>query len=205
MKSALRAKFLFFSLLQVFILASCSTPSVISIKSDPEGAEVYVKNMDSKSQEKIGNTPLLIKGDELEKKKLKEGPLVVILTKQGFDEKKILLSETTAVDIEVSMKLTPTDRLANAKQVDDLSGQLFEVQRYIRLKEFQEALKLVDKLKKDYPEISVPNELEGSIHYLTKDYKKSHDAFSLAYVKNPENTFALKMKRALEQKLKKAK
>lgn len=183
------------------LLASCSSSSLIQVKSDPEGADVYVRSMSSTNREKLGQTPLMIKGDELEKKKLKEGPLFVIVEKEGFEKEKVLLSETQAVDLEVSMKLAPTDNTRNAKKIDTLSVELFEVQRFIRNKDYQSALEITKKLKDRHPEISVANELEGSIFYLQQDYKKSFEAFSLAYAKNTENMFALKMKKILKQKL----
>lgn len=188
-------------LVSLFISISCSSTSIISVKSDPNGANVYIKNMNSDTREKIGVTPLVWNSEELQKLKLKDGPLILVVEKQGHNSKQVLLSETESVEIDLSLKLVATDQFENAKQIDNLSGQLFEVQRFIRSKNYNEALKLTGKLKVDYPEISVPNELEGSIFYLQKEYKKSLEAFNIAYSKNTENVFALKMKRFLEKKV----
>lgn len=191
-----------FNALAILILVSCSSTTVISVKSDPVGADVYIKNMGSDAKEKIGVTPLVLEGEKFEALKLKDGPLVVVVEKDGHSKEQVLLSDTNSVDIELSLKLTASDKLENAKQMDDISGKLFEVQRFIRTKNYPEALKLTTQLKDLYPEISVANELEGSIYYLQKDYKKSLEAFNQAYSKNTENTFALKMKKVLEKKIK---
>lgn len=182
------------------LLASCSTSTMIKINSKPEGAKIFVRNMTSESSEEIGVTPLIIKSEDLEKKKLKEGALFVELKKEGYEEGRVLLAETEAVEIDVSLKLKPRDELAEAKKFDRVSGELFEIQRLIRNKDYPEALKLTEKIKKDFPELSVPNELEGSIYYLQNDFKKSLEAFNIAYRKNSDNTFVLKMKKLLQQR-----
>ncbi|WP_372655330.1 hypothetical protein [Halobacteriovorax sp.] len=188
------------NLLILSALCSCSSSTTIKINSAPEGAKIFVKNMSSKSSEEIGVTPLIIKTEDLEKKKLKDGPLFVELKKEGYEDGKVLLAETEAINIDLSLKLDPKDQLAEAKKYDKISAQLFEVQRLIRNKNYKEALEITGAIKKDFPELSVPNELEGSIFYLQNDFEKSLTAFNTAYTKNSENSFVLKMKRLILEK-----
>ncbi len=193
------------NLLHLMILAalySCSSATTIKINSSPEGAKIFVKNMTSKSSEEIGVTPLIIKTEDLQKKKLKDGPLFVELKKEGYEVGKVLLAETEAINIDLSLKLDPKDQLAEAKRYDRVSAQLFEVQRLIRNKSYKEALEITGAIKKDFPELSVPNELEGSIFYLQNDFDKSLTAFNTAYTKNSDNSFVLKMKRLILEKKK---
>lgn len=189
-----------FSLMILLALYSCSSSTTIKITSSPEGAKIFVKNMSSKSSEEIGVTPLIIKTEDLQKKKLKDGPLFVELKKEGYEVGKVLLAETEAINIDLSLKLDPKDQLAEAKKYDKVSAQLFEVQRLIRNKSYKEALEITGAIKKDFPELSVPNELEGSIFYLQNDFDKSLTAFNTAYTKNSDNSFVLKMKRLILEK-----
>jgi tetratricopeptide (TPR) repeat protein len=195
----------YFSYMMICVLAlsfySCGSGSTIKIASEPAGATIFVKSLGSKDGEKIGVTPFEIKDDQLAKKKLKDGPLVVELEKQGYANKTVILSEVEAVDIDVSVPLQAVDQLKEANQYDDISSKLFEVQRLTRTKNYSEALKLVKSVQKLNPEISVPYELEGGILYLQKNLKESYNAFDLAYSKNSSNTFALRMKKIIRAKL----
>lgn len=189
----------------MILLASCSSSTSIKVTTEPAGAKILVRSMGTKSYEEMGVTPLTISSDDLEKKKIKDGPLYIDLQKEGYKKSSVLLAETEAVDIEVQMNLNPEDKLENARKYDELSNQLFEVQRLIRTKSFEEALKITATIKKDFPELSVPNELEGSIYYLQSKFKKSLEAFNLAYSKNTENAFVLKMKKLIIEKTKSGK
>lgn len=195
----------YFLILSMILLASCSSSTSIKVTTEPAGAKILVRSMGTKSYEEMGVTPLTISSDDLEKKKIKDGPLYIDLQKEGYKKSSVLLAETEAVDIEVQMNLNPEDKLENARKYDELSNQLFEVQRLIRTKSFEEALKITATIKKDFPELSVPNELEGSIYYLQSKFKKSLEAFNLAYSKNTENAFVLKMKKLIIEKTKSGK
>lgn len=183
-------------------IVSCASKSQVKISSVPLGAKIYAKSMTSDQRESLGVTPLVMKAQDLEKRKLKKGPIFIELEKDGFHNQSVLLTETESVDIDVSLKLQRNNNDKFAKDMDKISSKLFEVQRLIRKKSFSEALGIITKLKEKNPNISVADELEGSIYYLQKDYKKSLDAFNKAFTKNTKNNFAFKMKKIIENRLK---
>lgn len=180
---------------------ACSSSTVVKIASDPPGAKIFIKSMGSSNSEEFGVTPLTIKGDEIAAKKFKDDRLIVEMKKEGYYANSVLLTETVDVDIDISLTLEPYDKLLEAKKYDQVSAKLFEIQRLIRRKNYDEALQVVGGVKKDFPELSVPDELEGSIFYLKKDFQKALQSFNTAYAKNSENNFSLKMKKLLEAKL----
>lgn len=194
----MKTKYFVITLLLYVFCLGCANSTVIKVNSSPSDAVVMLRSIGTTNSEKVGNTPLNISGEELAKKNLKNSHLVLEIQKEGYHTKTVLLTEYTDVDIDLSLNLEPYDKILNAKKYDSLTQQLFEIQRLIRIKSYEEALKITKDLQKDFPELSVTYELEGSIYYLQKDFTKALSAFNSSYAKNNDNTFSLKMKKILE-------
>lgn len=190
-----------FKFLFLITFISCGSVS-IKVSSTPEKADVYVSSMGAKTREKIGTTPFVITAQELEKKKIKSGPIIVELRKEGYLNTSVLLTETNATNIDLSLSMDPRDKVIEAQAYDKYTSDLFEAQRLTRAKNYEDALKKLGELKKSFPQISVADEMEGTVYYLQKDFKKSLEAFNSAYAKNPQNDFALRMRKILEAKIK---
>ena len=132
----------------LLFLTACSSSSVIKINSYPTGAKVQVRNMESKTSQSLGETPLTVEGSTLEDKKIGDGMLVVELEKLGYHKQTLILTEVVDVDAEISLNLKPIDETEMAASFDKATEKMFEVQRLIRGKNYGKALSLVKEIKK---------------------------------------------------------
>lgn len=182
-------------------LTACSSQSTFQVTSDPEGAKVFAKKIGSADSIELGKTPLYLQGDDLKKHNFQGGHILIEVRKEGFNPASILITDVVSVDVQTSLSLKPIDQLMFSQTYDRISNKLFEVHRLVRAERYDQALEIIADLKTTYPEMSVPNELEGSIFYLQNDFEKAFDSFSEAYSKNSENTFSLRMKRAIKEQI----
>ena len=179
----------------------CSSSNTFKVTSTPEGAEVFAKSVRSDTYTKLGVTPLVLETSQIEDSSLTEGPIYLELRKQGYEKSNVLVTEMSSQDLEIYLKLTIQEKLKDARLFDQVGNNLFETQRLIRLQNYLEAHKEIDKVVKDYPELSISHEMKGGIFYLEKKYKQALNSFRVAYRINPNNMVAKRMKSLLEQQL----
>ncbi len=172
----------------------------LTITSNPEQAEIFVKSSASDPGVKIGKTPLKIPMNEVVTNFAKSNVFILEINKEGFDTYRVLLTRTGSNDIELSVNMEVSKNLKLVKDVDYLVTQLFEVQRQIRTKDYADALKKLDLLEKDFPHYSCVYELKGSAYYLSKDFSKALSYYRKAFSINPDNRDAYIMKVYLEEK-----
>lgn len=187
-----------------FILAlsyACSTNNTFKVTSSPEGAEVFARSVKSDTYTKLGVTPLVLETSQIRDDSLKEGPIYLELRKQGHEKSNILVTEMSSQDLDIFLKLTIQEKLKDARLFDKVGNNLFEAQRLIRLQNYLEAHKELDKVLKEYPELSISHEMKGGVFYLEKKYKEALNSFRIAYRINPTNLVAKRMKSLLEQQL----
>jgi len=182
------------------IFSSLAMSEELSIKSNPEQAEIYVKNAANHERVKIGKTPLKISMNEIVNNYAKSNVFVLELEKDGFDSYRVLMTRTGSNDIELNVNLEVSKNVRMIKDVDYLVSQLFEVQRQIRTKDYTSAVRKLDELEKDFPHYSVIYELKGSAFYLDKQFNKALNYYRKAFGINPDNRDAYIMKVYLEEK-----
>lgn len=180
---------------------SCSSNNTFKVTSSPDGAEVFARSVKSDTYSKLGVTPLVLETSQIKDESLKEGPIYLELRKDGHEKSNVLVTEMSAQDLDIFLKLTAQEKLKDARRFDEVGNNLFETQRLIRLQNFEEAHKEIDKILKDYPELSISHEMKGGIFYLEKKYKEALNSFRIAYRINPTNQVAKRMKSILEQQL----
>ncbi len=174
----------------------------LTITSNPEQAEIFIKSTNNDAGVKIGKTPLKIPMNEVVNNFAKSNVFILEISKEGFDPYRVLLTRTGSNDIELSVNLEVSKNLKLVKDVDYLVTQLFEVQRQIRTKDYVDALKRLDQLEKDFPHYSVVYELKASTYYLSKDFSKALSYYRKAFSMNSDNRDAFIMKNYLEEKFK---
>jgi tetratricopeptide (TPR) repeat protein len=163
------------------------------LTSAPEGAEVVLV-VDGKPS-KLGVTPLSI---NLKSYELAQTGFSVNLKKEGFYEKDFVFPVLSGADIKINAQLVDMDVSKLNKEKDTLVNELFEVQRLVRVQNYEQALQLIERSKLKHPKLSTIFELEGSIQYLMKDFKSAANAFRRSVTLNPDNLEAKKMAELLE-------
>ena len=79
--------------------------------------------------------------------------------------------------------------------------RIFEAQRLVRASRLDDALKLIEAVQKDAPELSAVYEIEGGIYYLQKKPQESLDSYQTSIRFNPKNMEAIRMRNYLSSKL----
>lgn len=181
---------------------SCSTSQEISIKSTPEKADVFIKELGAAKLEKIGQTPVVLSQD-IVKKIVTPGraPTVIVVKRAGYIKQQVLMNSLGNTNIEYNLKLEENNIANMMTKIDDVGSELFEAQRLIRTGSYDNSLKILEKLDEKYPYSSLINELRGAAYYMQKDYVNSLVYYDSAVKYNQKNTDAYKMKKYLEDEL----
>jgi len=172
------------------------------IRSNPEQADIYVKNTNTGAKIKIGKTPLTMPLAELISNFAKADVFILELAKDGFEPYRILITKMGSNDIDLLVNLKISKNIKRIKDTDYLISQLFETQRQIRAKDYSGALKKLDKLEEKFPHYSIVYELKASAYYLDKQFKRALNYYRKAFSVNSDNRDAYIMKVYLEKKFK---
>ncbi len=195
-------KKLFFTLLVSTFFISYAGAEEIAITSNPEEVNIFVKNAQTGQELNIGKTPY--KGDvEALTANVANGSVFMIeLRKDGFETYRILVTKAGKSDIAVNVNMEVSKDMSMTQDFDLLTGDLFDVQRMVRTKDYQSALKKIEMLEKKFPHFSVVYEMKASVFYLMKEFKRSLTFYRKAFATNPKNRDAYRMKIYLEKKFK---
>lgn len=186
----------------LMLFYNCSSMSVVKIDGRPGKAEIFAKQSTSQTETKLGETPYTTTSSDLNKLFPGGGALIVELRKDGYVSKTAVITDYSARDIDISLELKPKDMLEYSNTIDAIVSDLFECQQLIRKKQYDEAEKILAKLKTTHPYLSVIYEFEGGLYLVKKDFVKALDAFKIAIKYNANNVEALRLKRAVEKELK---
>jgi tetratricopeptide (TPR) repeat protein len=179
------------------VMVSCSSTQV-ALHTTPSQSRVYAKSLGRGKTEFIGETPLFIKGDQLEKEFGGSGPIYLEFRKEGYRTASTIVTELSFIDLNLTMEMTPESGMEDPSIVNALIDTMFESQRLVRVKRYDEALNLLGEVKKKAPQVSAIYELEGGIYYLQQKYQDALDSYRLAVKYNPRNAEALRMKNSIE-------
>ena len=172
----------------------------IIIKSQPEGAEIFI--MDGGSRPVLlGKTPFESDLDEIIRTYVKSSSFLIELRKDGHDPYRLLLAKTANVDMTLTATLELSKAITNIKEHDLLMNELFDAQKLIRARNFTDAISKLDELEKKNPRLSIIPELRATAMYLNKDAEGALSYYRKAFAVNPDNADAYRMKVYLEKKL----
>ena len=138
--------------LNLFISSICFAGK-IDINSNPAGAEIFVKDTKSQKKIKLGTTPHNVELDVLISKYAGSDVFVLEMQKDGFDPYRILISKTGENDINLFVNLDIRKDIEEIKNIDQYTNELFEVQRLIRVKNYETALNKLYDLEKKIPSL----------------------------------------------------
>lgn len=173
----------------------------IDIKSNPEEAEIFISTDENSAPQKLGKTPYTGNLDELIKTYVRKNNFIIEIRKDGFDPYKVLFTKTSNLDVELAVNLEVSKDIKTIKKHDLLMTELFDVQKLIRGKNFQDALTKLNNLEKEYPHFSIIAELKATNYYMMKDVEKALSYYRKAFALNSDNVDSYKMKVYLEKKL----
>ncbi len=174
--------------------------SKLSIKSRPEGAEIYITDSDSRPV-LIGKTPFEADLEDIIKSYVKASSFLVELKKDGHDPYRVLLARTANVDMTLTANLELSKNITSLKEHDLLMNELFDVQKLIRARNFGDAILKLTELETKNPNLSIIPELRATALYLNKDVEAALSYYRKAFAINPDNADAYRMKIYLEKKL----
>jgi tetratricopeptide (TPR) repeat protein len=193
---------LLFAIFVITILYGCGTTREISIKSTPELADVYIREVGSQQSEKIGQTPIILTEEILKKVSTPgKAPMMIVVKRAGFLKQQLLLNDLGNTSIQYDIRLEENNLSNMMTTIDKVGSELFEAQRLIRSGSYDNSLKLLNTLNKKFPYSSIINELRGAVYYLKKDYPNALVYYDIAVKYNQKNVDAFKMKKYLEKEL----
>lgn len=171
----------------------------LSIKSQPDGAEVFITGGDRPVR--LGATPYQSDLSEVMKNYVKSNSFLLEIKKPGHITYRVLIAKTDDVDLELAANLELDPAISNHKEHDLLMNQLFDVQKLIRGRNFRDAIGKLDDLEKKHPTLSIIPELKATSYYMNKEVENSLSYYRKAFALNPDNSDAYRMKVYLEKKL----
>ncbi len=181
----------------VFV-SGCATTRV-GMFTNPPGAQVFAKPVGGRYVS-LGETPLTVSADKIEKEYGGSGPVLIEFRKEGFQKSNTLITELSSQDLNITTELVPQVGLEDLQRINAIIETMFECQRLVKVGRYDEAMTRLKQLEKEAPQISITYEMQGGIYYLQKKYPDSLDAYRLSIRYNPRNAEALRMRDMLEKK-----
>ncbi len=171
------------------------------INSSPKDCEVSLVDANTGKKSVLGKTPYESTIEQVAGG-LENGTLQIEVHKPGFIPYHIALPTTIGADVKLFANLEIEKDIKMNQDFDLLVGDLFDVLRMVRVKDYQNSFKKLEKLEKKFPHFSIIFEMKGMISYLKKNYKEALNFYRKSFGLNPKNREAYKMKVYLEKKFK---
>jgi hypothetical protein len=185
-------------------LTACSTTAT-HVSTSPPNARVVVRAVGSSEKKDVGETPITLSSEQLRTVHKDHGPIVVELSKPGYQTQSVLVTEYSGLDLDIHQDLVPITGVGDSSVVNDAIDRLFEAQRLAKLNRLEEAVAVLNDVEKLSPELSATYELRAGIRYLQKKYSEALEDYTRALQLNPKNAEARRMQEALQALLKTAK
>ncbi len=180
-----------------FLLSYGLSAAEMYVNSTPEGSDVYIIRSNGE-RKVVGKTPY--KGNlEMLFKDGSKG-FTIELSKPGFEKYSVFVFPVENADIRIEAVLEIEQSIRLTQDVDFLFGDLLDVVRLIRIKDYTTAKTKLMRLEKKFPYFSVIYEMLGSVSYLQKNFKEALGFYRKAFGINPKNRSVYKMKNYLEKK-----
>lgn len=189
-------------LLFTFIFCSSAILAMeLNVGSNPDKASVYVRDTKTGERNLLGETPFKGDVDNIFKSMGIDNNFILEVEKSGFETYNILIVKESKSDIKFVANLKEYNREKNNQKFDKVITKLFDAQRHVRSKAYDEALKLLDSIEEDAGMYSSYYEMKGGALYLKKDFNGALSNYRKAASLNETNVDALTMKQYLEKVL----
>ena len=107
------------------IFVGCASTRV-GLFTNPPGAKVFGKPLGSGRFELLGETPITVSADQIEKAYKGSGPVLVEFRKEGFQTHTVLVTELSAQDLNINAELVALGGLEDLERVNYVIDSLFE-------------------------------------------------------------------------------
>lgn len=183
------------------IFSASSFAETLEIKSTPEKAEVYVRNPKTNRVSKVGTTPLKLDFDNISNNYTQSQNFVLILKKQDYEDYRVLMTKPRSADVSLLANMSLINRSEDVRKTDVLINELFDAQRLVRSKNYDQAIQKLTTLEEKHRDISVIYEMKAMAYYMKKNINESLSYYRKAFAVNPGNKDAYTMKTYLEKEL----
>lgn len=178
-----------------------ASAELLKLASNPGKASVYIRDINTSKNTKIGTTPFEGNLTSLSASYSKTGFFIITIEKDGFESQSIMLSDLFKSDLDMKISLKPKEDSLLYRKIDKNINEIFESQRLIRAQQYDDAIALLKNVEKEQDSLSVIPEVIASAYYLKKDFQASLVWYEKAYRKNPDNKDAFVMKGYLRKAL----
>jgi tetratricopeptide (TPR) repeat protein len=179
----------------IILFLNACTSSLTNIRSNPEGATVYLINKNNQKT-RIGNTPLNIPAQQLNPNN--ESSVQIKVEKDGFKEESFFIPSlmvSSYIDLSVEMQPTaaPPSCEVQAKNTSVVARNIAQAMFLTQQKKFDQAAMLLNSLISENPDISVLYDLLGNIHYLNQQIDLALEAYDRSLNINPNSSETIRM------------
>jgi tetratricopeptide (TPR) repeat protein len=183
------------------LVSAASYAEVLEIKSTPDKAEVFVRNPKTDKLSKLGTTPIKLDFDNIANNYTQSKNFVLILKKQDYEDYRVLMTKPRSSDVSLVANMGLINKAEDVRQTDVLINELFDVQRLVRSKSYDQAIQKLTTLEEKHRDISVIYEMKAMAFYMKKNINESLSYYRKAFAVNPGNKDAYTMKTYLEKEL----
>lgn len=173
----------------------------IEINSSPEKASIYIRGPKNSERKLLGLTPYKGDFDSVARSLSIDNDFVIEIEKDGYQPYNLLVAKVTKSDLKFLTTLKVIEGHSKNDKIDNVIIKLFDAQRFVRSKAYDEAVKILDKIEEDAGNLSSFYEIKGGTLYLRKDFNGALANYRKAISLNENNQDALTMKNYLENVL----
>jgi tetratricopeptide (TPR) repeat protein len=187
----------------MLFLLGCGSSQTLSIKTNPPKAQVFIKELGSAKKEKIGETPILLEEDIINKfVNPGNAPVMIEITMRGYQKQQFIVNDLgkTSIDYDIDLEVHNFTNIIT--KIDTVGSHLIEAQKLMRAGNYENSIDILKNLLQDYPSSSIVNEFMGAAYYMKKDYLNSLNYYETAAKYGHKNIDAFKMMKYLEDVLK---
>lgn len=196
----MRHKLLISSLL---LISGLTYGKQIEISTSPKSADVFVRNTETGKRFLVGKTPYTSSFSALEESYKIKGNFAVEIQKPGYENYNIFITrlKKSKIKITTTLSLKSTDIASSINKFDNVINKLFDAQRFVRSKGYNQALDVLKTIEDDARYLSSYYEIKAGTLYLKKDFNGALANYRKAYSLNEDNLDVFSMKKYLEKTL----
>lgn len=181
-------------LLTGFILGGCGT--VLKVETNPEGADLYLREPDSDKKVFIGKTPIKFNVDDY-KDKINSIPssrkyVRLLAEAKNYSSKELLVPVATLGNSETIIRLKLDPYVSESVRIRQVIQYLMNTQEFINNGELKRAEHEVNRALSVEEENPWAYIMRAYIHLLKKDYKDSLADYERSLELDPSNEEIIK-------------
>lgn len=171
----------------------------LKVISNPTDAQILLYKPGKEEPQPLGKTPFEASTGDLADA-VNDGTIVIVVQKDGHFPKSFVIPNLMGGDLSIEANLSPSST-ANYQQVNEIVAKLFQAERLLKEKRFDEALKTADEIKKINENVAAAYHIAASVYFLQNALEKSRFEWIRALELDPSSADAQKMLALIEKKM----